>query len=53
MTTSTTRTALVLGATGGIVNFVTRKPDRSGQWTVGIETADDLLSDLEQALAQV
>ncbi|PWG02055.1 TonB-dependent receptor [Sphingosinicella humi] len=28
-----------LGATGGIVNFVTRKPDRSGEWTVGIETA--------------
>ena len=28
-----------LGATGGIVNFVTKKPDRSGEWTVGVEAA--------------
>ena len=28
-----------LGATGGIVNFVTKKPDRSGRWRVGLSTA--------------
>lgn len=28
-----------LGATGGIINFVTRKPDRSGEWKVGVTAA--------------
>ncbi|HEY9553339.1 TonB-dependent receptor [Allosphingosinicella sp.] len=28
-----------LGATGGIVNFVTKKPDRSGNWTFGVDAA--------------
>lgn len=37
-----------LGATGGIVNFVTRRPDPSGRWRVGVSaaaTVDDGFSD--------
>lgn len=35
-----------LGATGGIVNFVTKKPDQSGDWTVGVDAAVTAADDL-------
>lgn len=36
-----------LGATGGIVNFVTRRPDPSGEWGLGVDAAVTAADDFD------